>query len=125
MGHSHPREAIEHRLPAERERRPSAQPFDALRLINDDDHPLARACDDLFTQQGPAHPFDEGERAALDLVGAVDRQVDAAMHRWPSCSIRPLEALEQQAAQTKDSFATRRRCANSDAARETILARTP
>src|SRR3546814_16130088 len=57
----------------------AAQALNELRFVDDDDHPLAGARHDLFAQQRAAESFDEIERMTLDLVGAVDRDIDAAM----------------------------------------------
>src|SRR5207237_2373445 len=69
-------------LPAElrdldRHRGVIAEPLNELFLIDDDDQAVAGRGDDLFAQQGATQPLDQIERAALDLVGAVDRQIDA------------------------------------------------
>ena len=75
------RERIGRRLPAElrhldRHRGVLAEPLDQLFLVDDDDEAPARRGDDLFAQQGTAQALDQVQRAELDLVGAVDRQVD-------------------------------------------------
>ena len=51
-----------------------------MRVDNDGEAP-ARGSDDFFMQQGAAQPLDQVERAALDLVGAVDRQIDLPVRR--------------------------------------------
>ena len=76
-----PAQAVGCGLPAERHdldrhRRGSAKPLNQLPAIGDDDQPIARRRDDLFAQQGAAETLDQVERADLDLVGAVDRDVD-------------------------------------------------
>ena len=40
---------------------------------------MARGRDNLLAQQGSAQSLDQIERAALDLVGTVDREIDLAM----------------------------------------------
>ena len=72
------------RLPAElrdldRHRRVRAKPVDQLLVIHHHHEPFARCCDDLLAQQCAAAALDQGKAAALDLVGAVDRQIDAAV----------------------------------------------
>ena len=71
-------------LPAElndfdRDRKTLAEPIDELLVIDHDDEALACRRDDLLAQQRAAMPLDQVEGAALDLVGAVDREIDAAM----------------------------------------------
>src|ERR1051325_9521166 len=70
------------RLPAElghldRHRGMVAELIDQLFLIDDDDQPVAGRSDDLLAQQRAAEALDQVQRATLDLVGAVDRQIDA------------------------------------------------
>ena len=55
------------------------QPIDQLGAVDDDGEAAARGRDDLLAQQGAAQPLDQIERAALDLVGAVDREIDLPM----------------------------------------------
>ena len=63
----------------DRHRGVRAQPIDQLGAVDDDGEAPARRGDDLLAQQGAAQPLDQVERAAFDLVGAVDREVDLPM----------------------------------------------
>jgi hypothetical protein len=78
-------EPVKRHLPAEGDdldRTQGARPeaIDRLRLVNDCHHPRAGAGDDLLAQQGAASPRDEIQRPPLDLVGAIQRQVDVTVH---------------------------------------------
>src|SRR3546814_20531977 len=80
------RQTVHDGLPAERndldrQRMLAAQALNELRFVDDDDHPLAGARHDLFAQQRAAESLDEIERITRDLVGAVDRDIDAGMCR--------------------------------------------
>ena len=55
------------------------QSIDQLRPVDDDGEAAAGRRDDFLVQQRSAQPFDQVERAALHLVGAVDREIDLAM----------------------------------------------
>ena len=55
------------------------QAIDQLGAIDDDGEAPAGGGDDLLAQQGAAQPLDQIERAALHLIGAVDREIDLAM----------------------------------------------
>ena len=46
-----------------------------LRAVGDDDHALARGGDDLLPQESPAAALDQAQ-VVVELVGAVDRQVE-------------------------------------------------
>src|SRR5471030_2113587 len=75
---------VDRRGPAEgrdldRQRGLAAERRHDLAVVDDDDQPPRGGRDDLLAQEGAAQPFDEVERAALDLVGAVDREIDAGM----------------------------------------------
>ena len=56
-----------------------AEAVHELFVIDHHDKTIACRRDNLLAQQRPAMPLDQVERAALDLVGAVDRQIDAAV----------------------------------------------
>jgi len=60
-------------------RRMGAKTPDQLGAVDDDHQSTARRGHDLLAQQGAAQPLDQVERALLDLVRAVDREVDHAM----------------------------------------------
>src|SRR5689334_16449017 len=71
-------------LPAEldnfdRDRKALAEAMNELFVIDHDNEPAARRGNDLLAQQGAAMPLYQVERAAFDLVGAVDREIDSAM----------------------------------------------
>ena len=61
-----------------------SQPIDQLGAVDDDGKPPAGGGDDLLAQQRAAQPLDQVQRAALDLVGAVDREIDLADARRTS-----------------------------------------
>ena len=52
------------------------EPLDELFLIHHDDQPAARCGNDLFAQQGASETLDQIEGAELDLVRAVDSQIE-------------------------------------------------
>ena len=56
-----------------------SKPVHQLAAVDDDGKPVARGRDDLLAQQRAAQSFDQIERAAFDLVSAVDREIDLAM----------------------------------------------
>src|SRR5690606_19518016 len=59
-----------------RRQREAAERIDELARIGDDNHPVGGGGDDLFAQQGAAAALDE-VHAGVDLVGAVDGEVEA------------------------------------------------
>lgn len=61
------------------QRRVAAHTVHQLRLVDDDDHPIAGGRPNLFAPQRAAEALDQIERAARDLIGAVDCNIDAAM----------------------------------------------
>ena len=56
-----------------------AKPVHELAAVDDDGEAVARGRDDLLAQQRSAQSLDQIERAALDFVGAVDREIDLPM----------------------------------------------
>ena len=56
-----------------------SKPVHQLAAVDDDGKAVARGRNDLLAQQRSAQSFDQIERAALDFVGAVDREIDLAM----------------------------------------------
>ena len=63
----------------DRHRRLAPQAIDQLGAVDDDGKPPAGGRDDLLAQQGAAQPLDQVQRAALDLIGAVDGEIDLGM----------------------------------------------
>ena len=55
------------------------EPIDQLDAVDNDGQAMARRCHDLLAQQRTAQSLNQIERAALDLVGAVDREIDLSM----------------------------------------------
>ena len=55
------------------------KPVHQLAAVDDDREAVARRRDDLLAQQRAAQSLDQIERAALDLVRTVDREIDLAM----------------------------------------------
>src|SRR5262249_53198511 len=53
-----------------------AQAIDPLGRIDEDDQAAAGRGDELLAQERPAAPLEQGETGALDLVGAVDGDVE-------------------------------------------------
>lgn len=60
-----------------RQRRVATHTAHQLRLVDDDDYPIAGARHNLFAQQRAAEAPDQIERGARDLIGAC--KIDAAM----------------------------------------------
>src|SRR6478736_4549151 len=57
----------------------AAEPVDQLAVVDHHDHAACSAGYDLLPQQRAAQPLDEVERAALDLVGAVNDEIELGM----------------------------------------------
>ena len=55
------------------------KPIHHLAAVDHDRKAVARGGDNLLTQQGAAESLDQIERAALNFVSAVDREIDLAM----------------------------------------------
>src|SRR5215472_19344245 len=63
----------------DRDRRYRPQMVHQLDAVDDNGELAAGGSDDLLPQQGAAEALHEVERAALDLIGTVDGEVDLAM----------------------------------------------